>query len=186
VNKYLFTFITCLSILTNSFGQDTYIVLGDFMERWIIRFEVLDHETHTAIKHVKIEMFENTKKIFSITTDENGVGVVIVKRPGFIPAIGTIKITAPNYHYWEIEINQWQDFVEHEKDKLLVIPNKEDGGYISWSCAPCIPEPEKIASYLSNNDFWIWDFDYGYFMGPGLFEYKVKLEKVRHHLDSDK
>ena len=159
-------------------AQNNYAILGDFGYFWILKFEVLDQQTNLPARNVRIEMFENIRKIFSITTDRNGVGVVIVKDTRYIPSFGKIKITAPNYQYWETEFSR-SDFKNNEHENELVIPDEKCGQqYLDWTSGNCIPSDSKIVFDISNREYDIWKDKNFYYVGPGLFEYNILLNEV--------
>lgn len=105
--------ITLLIItLSNSlYPQINYVALGeDWTIDFILRYEVLDEETHMPIKNAQITLHGNygnyfPKKVFSIRTSKNGIGIVLVKTVGYFPN-GNMEIKAKKYNYWEDEILQ--------------------------------------------------------------------------------
>ncbi len=163
------------------FAQKNYAGLGN-PDTWnaIIKFEVLDKESHTPVGNVRIELYDEVTKVFSITTDNNGAGVVIIHEWAYFPG-GTFKITAPNYKYWEMQENQYY-FYHNRKKNMIAIPDPETGYYLDWTSTKCCPSDAQLTQMLSNGQYEIFRGNYTYF-APGLFEYQVLLERTGTKID---
>lgn len=183
----LFAVLVILIIMPSHscFGQSNYIGLGN-PDTWnaIIRFEVLDMESHTPVRNVKIALYDGSTKVFSISTDGNGVGAVIIHEWAYFPG-GTFKVTAPNYRYWVMEEDQYY-FYTNRKKNMIAIPDYNTGYYLDWTSTSCCPSDAQLAKYLSNGKYEIFRGNY-FYVAPGLFEYTIELEKTEggyYHQDN--
>lgn len=165
-----------INIGQDCYGESSFIGLGKD-DNWnvIIKFVVLDKDSRTKIRNVCIALYDRERKVFSITTDNNGVGIVIIHEWANFPG-GTFKITAPNYKYWQMEQDQWH-FYENRKKSMIAIPDAETGYYLDWTSTRCCPSDAQLANLLSNGKYEIFRGNYWY-VAPGLFEYQVLLDKT--------
>lgn len=175
--KLCIIIVFILSFRHDSFCQANFIGLGN-PDSWnaIIKFEVLDKESHTPVNNVRIELYDKERKVFSITTDNNGVGIVFIHEWAYFPG-GTFKITAPNYKYWEMEEDQWYFYSNREKN-MIAIPDPETGYYLDWTSTRCCPSDAQLSEYLSNGQYEIFRGNYWY-VAPGLFGYQILLEQTK-------
>ncbi len=163
--------------MSNLKAQSSYTTIGNSTIIWIVRFEVYDTETRLPIRSVKIEMQDRNRKVFSINADRNGIGVVIITEPRYIPSSGIMRITAPNYRYEEFSFDKYDDFVYKEKEKILRLPDKINNRELDWTCGNCIPSASTIANYLSTGEYLIGSSRGNiYYNGPDFYEYNIALK----------
>ncbi len=170
-----------LFVISISLGQKNYIGLGD-SDKWkvIIKFEVIDSESHYPISNTKIDLYDGHTRLFSIYTDKNGVAVIIIHEWANFPG-GQFKVTAQNYRYWEKDVTQWE-FYKNRRKNMIVLPDKNTEREVDWTATSCCPDDVEIAQYLSKGKYNIFSGNYTYF-APGLFEYKIELEKIEYNIE---
>lgn len=121
--KIFIFFATLFFFSVNLYSQNNYVVLGkDWTIDFIIRYEILDEETHMPIKNAKIILTGNygsyhPKKIFSINTNNEGIGIVLVKTARYFPN-GKMEIKANRYKYWQNEVYQ-HDYLNPVGEQLF-------------------------------------------------------------------
>jgi hypothetical protein len=181
----LFSFFSFLLISISpaiALSASFYSILGSSRSvNWIIRIEVLDSETHVPIRNANITLSEepSQRNILTLETDEAGVGIILVKEVRYIPGVGKLKVIAPGFRYWEKEIQQW-DFVQNEKDRMLYLTDKNPW---NWTDLNNVPSDSEIIREIKNRHFKIWDDPDSLYIGPGIFEFNVIMEKVRKKID---
>ena len=174
----------CLILILPSIAicQNHYSIVGNSNEiRWIIRIEVVDSESNAPIKDAKIVLTEipSRTQILNLRTNGDGVGVILVKEIKYIPGVGTLKIVAPGYRYWEKEIQQW-DFIQEEKNRKVYLTNINPR---TWTDLNNIPNDREIIREIENRNFKIWDDYNTVYYAPGIFEFNVEMEKIPKKID---
>ena len=157
----------------NLFAQNSYAVLGNTgVIRWIMKFQLLDEQTHIPIRNALVEMKDNNSLRFSIRTNEKGMALVFIEDIRYIPNPGKIIITCPGYNYWEKEVYQYQ--IMNGTNTKLTLADPVNGGLVNWSCLNCVPPIQKIAEYIFRGAY----DDTHYFTGPSVFEYNLNFQRI--------
>lgn len=181
----------------NTFGQDCHannhiVLLGNSKQyQVILKFVVLDRQTLKRVDNVCISLYnDNRRKIFDLTTNNTGVGVVFVNEWGEFPG-GIFRVTATNYLYWQFQEDQWY-FYKNREENRLIVRSLQTGEYINWT-TPNKPDENELADVIGNNYYETFNLNnnpntsaykrnnpdsYGITSGPGIFEYQILLERV--------
>lgn len=90
----------------------TFTVLGTGEPKFIFQFIVQDSESRWGIGNASIKLIERNGSIIKTTTtiqsDNNGVGVIIIKDSYNTMDLAKIIVKAKGYEYWEQEISSWE------------------------------------------------------------------------------
>ncbi len=145
-----------------------------FGPEMVMRIEVRDSETHLPIDNARITLKENSSGIntFTLQTDEYGIGIVIVLAWGMFPSSGMLTVIAPDYHFWETKVEQWDYYSKKNDFPLLIEGMKYDW---TFSNRPSISE---TISALKHGRYTIFRGNYTFY-GPPCFEYAIDLVRVQ-------
>jgi hypothetical protein len=167
-----------------AFAQDGEMWVGtpNTKPELVIRVLVVDKLTHVGISRALIQVKDNTVGYSYGPWQVNpmGVAVYVAAETAAIPISGTIEITAPNYAYAIISIEQ-QDLVARENDNRLFLPAFP----IQWADLNQIPNSLQLMDLIAAGNFQAPVYQV---RGPGgilypneapaIYQYTVELERV--------
>jgi hypothetical protein len=176
---YLFV----LSISSIYAQRDGGMLCGgeDEIPIWILRFEVVDAETHSPIQGAEIRIRNLNDRGMTWHVNRSGVGILIVTQPQCIPGIGSIEIRAPKYEYVKYDIEQDYFFSNNSKKRIYL-----EGHRHNWTSGDEVPETSEIIDKITRNRYEVGVHDINTGLGfsmpnyaPGCFEYEIEM----HYLD---
>ncbi|MCF6298184.1 MAG: hypothetical protein L3J08_09435 [Flavobacteriaceae bacterium] len=174
--KKILYVILCIFLNNNLFGQNFYYSFGNNNPiEWIMRFEIVDSETHSPIRNAKLSIYDNPSgyQIAELATDSYGVAILLVKKIGLFGS-GKIEIIAENHNPWQIETYQSQFYKKYSK--RIFFPDTE----INWTDLNSIPSDRWICDKIKKKKYGTSKSNNSrYNYGPGIFEYNIVLERVR-------
>jgi hypothetical protein len=135
---------------------------------------LIDKETHMPVRGANIVLYEDDMPLITLTTDESGLGVVIIDGLGWIDNSWKVKVTSEHYPYWETELDQ-NDFYRIQITKMIHLPNQE---YIVNEDGKTRVTDQMLLSALKSGRYELYDQSHysGYL--PALLEFTVEMEKV--------
>jgi hypothetical protein len=176
--------LTLLSLpIAHQIRAQEYAAIWGRVEKWwggpefVLRFEVIDSVTHIPIKNARIT-FKSDEKSLSLKTDVNGIGIIMIIEQYHFTS-GNIEITAPNYHYWEMDVD-YGKYHNRSPHCLLYIT----GMLGDWTYSNRPSLTETINAVRHGNYKILRDIDY-IFSGPGCFEYTVEMEKIQDNQNNN-
>lgn len=153
---------------------------------WILRFKIIDRETHSPVRYANVEIFSNNRDDgFRWHANREGVAVFMAADPSCIPYEGTIEITSPDYRYQRISIDRYY-FDSEEDDRRIYL----EGHRHNWTSGDEIPEPQEICDKISAKRYQVGVktiyTHYGINMvnfAPACFEYEIELDRVNREFN---
>ncbi len=149
---------------------------------WLLRFEVVDQDTHAPIPGARIRIREQPDGFEMVwSADREGVAVLVASDPRCIPGVVSLEITHPLYAYHEEEIVQW-DLVTGEDERRILL----DGHMHNWTDENALPSTQELIDKVRARRYRVGvrqvPTEYGFSMqnyAPALYEYAVELARVR-------
>lgn len=180
--------IILLFFTSNLFSQSFYTTIGEsgWKPYCVWKIKVYDEHNGQPLSNAKVELFDDTYKIFSIWTNREGIAIVIIYNITKIGSFWSLKIHDNDYSYstWEKEINQYDYYGDRSLERMLILGDANDQ-IIDWSNGNALPSTSKIANDISSGKYRIFEqrkSNY-YYRGPGFFEFDVKLQYKSHPKD---
>lgn len=185
----LFLLLTMFSQLYCQYEGGMLCGGEDEVPIWIIRFKVIDRETHRPIKYASIEVYENKGDGMTWKADNNGVAVLVITDPNCLPYEGKFEITARNYKYYQIYIERTH-FRSNEDDKRIFL----EGHNHNWTDINQIPGTQELINKIVDKQYQVGvkkiNSGHGFAWtnyAPACFEYEIELERssTYDHSSSD-
>lgn len=181
--KTLLTLSFLLVINLQSFSQDDGGMLcgaEDVIPIWILRFKIIDSETHQPIKYANVEIYKNRGDGMKWKADYNGVAVLVITRQDCLPYEGTIEITSNNYRYYTQTIER--DFFKSEEDERRIYL---EGHRHNWTDMNQVPNNQELINKIRDKRYQVgvkkissgYGFDWVNY-APACFEYEIELERI--------
>jgi len=153
---------------------------------WILRFNIIDRETHYPVGFANVEIFGNNRGDgFKWQANSQGVAVFMVTDQNCIPYEGTVEITSRDYRYYTIPIKRY-NFSSLEDDKRIYL----EGHRHNWTSTHEIPKPQEIFDKISEKRYQIGVKTIQYQgvinlvnFAPACFEYEIELDRVERKLN---
>jgi len=154
---------------------------GDVKEPpvWILRFNIIDKETHNPIRYANVEIFaKNRGDGQRWHSNREGVAVMVALHYNCIPNSGTLEITAPGYKYFSQPIYQ-DEFRMEAKDKRIFL----EGHRHNWTDLNQFPSTQELIDKISARRYEVGVkmINVGYNTvnyAPACFEYEIEMEKI--------
>ncbi len=148
---------------------------------WILRFKIIDSETHYPVRYANVELYKNNRDDgFKWHADQKGVAVFIATDPNCIPYEGIVEITSPNYFYHTMQVDR-NYFRSDEDNRRIYL----EGHRHNWTSTHEIPKIQEIVDKISAKRYQVGvktiHTDYGVNMvnfAPACFEYEIQLNRV--------
>ncbi len=147
---------------------------------WILRFEIVDRDTHWAIPNASIEISSDRGQPVSSETADDGIAVYVVAHEQCIPRSGTIEVTAQNYRYHVQEIER--TFFEDRDDSARIML---DGHIHNWTDQNQIPSTSELVDKVRYGEYEIGVTRFRDRSGvywptyaPACFEYEVEIARI--------
>lgn len=153
---------------------------------WILRFRIIDNETHYPVSYANVEIFSNNRDDgYRWHANREGVAVFMAADPSCIPYEGTVEITSPDYKYQRISIDRYY-FDSEEDDRRIYL----EGHRHNWTSGDEIPEPKEICDKISAKKYHVGvktiQTHYGFNMvnfAPSCFEYEIELNRIENSIN---
>lgn len=175
----------CVSTIYASmaFGQDDGGMLcgsEDQIPVWVLRFEIIDYDTHLPIPFATIKTVDDGEGTISWETNRDGIGVLVATTESCLPSQGALEITAEDYRYHSEQINR-DYFEENEDDKRIFL----EGHRHNWTDMNQIPSTKELIDKVIAKRYEVGvkriDSGMGFVLpnyAPACFEYKIELERI--------
>jgi len=184
LNSFLFTFIVVFS----AFCQDDGGMLcggEDEIPIWILKWSIIDRETHYPISFANVEIFKNRGDGLKWNSDNNGIAVLVVTSPNCLPFEGTLEITAKNHKYYSQTIDR-DYFDDRENEKRIFL----DGHPHNWTDFNQIPSTQELIDKIRDNRYKVGVSSFMDQYGinwpnyaPACFEYEILMERIYNDYD---
>ncbi len=181
--KRLTIFLVCFLIITNGFCQDIDGMLcGSEGEKpfWILRFDIIDSETHYPIDDAIINITSESGKELKWPAHQDGFSILIVTDPNCIPVDGQIEITSPRYRFYQKPIRR--NYFKTEKDDRMIYL---EGYNQNWTDLNQLPETQEIFDKIRDKRYRVGvkeiNSEFGFRVAnfaPACFEYSVEMERI--------
>ena len=148
---------------------------------WILRFKILDSETHYPIRYANIEISNDRGDAMHWKANSEGIAVLVVTTPNCLPYDGKFEITSKYYRYYQ-ESFERNYFSSYEDSKRIYL----EGHRHNWTDLNQIPETQELINKISRKQYQVGikkissghGFDWVNY-APACFEYKIELDKIR-------
>jgi len=181
--KFLFVLFLTLLITSSLYCLNSGGILcggEDEVPIWILRFKIIDRETHQPVKYSTIEIFKNKGDGMKWKADYNGVAVLVVTNPNCLPNDGTVEITSNNYQYYTQTINRF--YFKSEEDELRIYL---EGHRHNWTDMNQIPSTQELIDKITAKRYQVGvkEISSGYGFNwvnyaPACFEYEIEMDRV--------
>lgn len=176
----IIVFLSMISVASfsqncESYERGNYAVIGtsDFWD-YILKIEVKDSKSYTPVRNASIEFYDDydNRKMFTMNTGSEGVGVIFVK--GCFPSSAKIRVTSQDYRYWERKIDE-DPLRENKRENILALK-----GVKYWDNQNEVPSMNVITDLIAEEKYKIVDVSGNNtsFNRPAIYEYEVSLEPV--------
>jgi hypothetical protein len=147
---------------------------------WILRFELIDAETHSSIRNATIEITGEYGNEMKWPAHRDGFTILIVTDPKCIPYDGQIEITSPDYRFFQQTIKR-RYFESEEDDKRIYL----EGHDHNWTDMNELPETQEIFDKIRDKDYRVGVREVSYGSSwkltnyaPACFEYEIEMERI--------
>jgi hypothetical protein len=149
---------------------------------WILRFEVLDRDSHAPISNADVTIVDSRRKNeLKVLTDQRGVGVFVISDPNCLPPDrGSIEIVHRHYHYRHIEIDREQLRLEEDDKRILL-----EGHMHNWTGLDANPDGDELIYKVKARQYRVGvknvSTEFGFAMpnyAPALFEYRIEMQHL--------
>jgi hypothetical protein len=191
MKKLLFLISIFLISFSTAKAQSNYTTIGESGggPYCIWKINVSDEFNNRPLRNAKVELYEDTYKIFSIRTNNEGIAVVIIYDITKLQNGLTLKVNDERYLYtsWEKNILQFDYYGKRSQEKMLILGNSNNQ-IINWSDGNNLPSSAKIANDIILSRYKIFESrnSNNYYRGPGFFEFNVSLNRYEHNSESNR
>lgn len=164
-------------------GENDGMLCGEEGEKpvWIMRFEIVDKDTHRPIPRAMIKTSGRGEHEMSWPADRDGVSVLVVTKPRGIPSSGSLEITARRYRYHTEKIER-DSFEDREHDRRILLTGHQH----NWTDMNQLPSVQEIMDKVKAKQYRVgvekvpsgMGFDWVNY-APAIFEYRIELERVK-------
>lgn len=149
---------------------------------WILRFEVLDRDSHAPISNADVTIADSRRENeLKVLTDQRGVGVFVISDPNCLPSDRSIiEIIHRRYQYREIEIDRDQLGLEEDDKRILL-----EGHMHNWTGLDANPDLEELIYKVKARRYRVGiknvPTEFGFAMpnyAPALFEYRIEMQHL--------
>lgn len=148
---------------------------------WILRFEVVDAESHSPIPHATIKTSGRGEHEMTWHADRRGIAVLVVSNERCIPSSGTLEVTARRYRYHTEQIERYS-FSEREDNRRIFL----EGHRHNWTDFNQFPSTQELIDKVRAGRYRVgvdrvssgMGFDWINY-APALFEYRIEMERIR-------
>ena len=147
---------------------------------WILRFKILDSETHYPIRHANIEVSNDRGDAMKWKANSEGIAVLVITTPNCLPYEGKFEITSKNYRFYQesFERNYFQSGEDNNRIYL-------EGHRHNWTDMNQIPETQELINKISRKQYQVGikkissghGFDWVNY-APACFEYEIELDRI--------
>jgi hypothetical protein len=176
-------FLILIVVNLNVFCQDSegmFCGLEGEKPIWILRFELIDSETHYPIRDAMISITDEYGKEMKWPAHRDGFSILIVTDPVCIPYDGKIEVTSKNYRYHQEPIRR--NYFESGEDSKRIYLEGHDH---NWTNMKELPETQEIFDKIRDKRYRVGVLEVSYGCdwrltnyAPACFEYSIQMERI--------